>query len=219
MPSPVQTPRARLSLRSVPIIFQVRRRRSGSCALDYSSRFIVDQHKHMLRTVCRAPYACAEDVRTKPELNLACPNGTDEGWDAFGLSPIAFSGAKGYADLLYSMTDNKFLMRNDTVTKTADFIDSMTEQARLYLLFFAPGAGATSLMTVTADFMGQFEAKVKVKLDHFLMLEGGGLALYVFVQVPLPPPPTKSTSWLGGTDQCDASFAGPLHLPRPRHVR
>ena len=46
---------------------------------------------------------------------------------AAGADPAARQGATGYADLLYSITDNDQLFRDGGLLSTDTFIDSMTQ--------------------------------------------------------------------------------------------
>ncbi|KAJ1489901.1 hypothetical protein T484DRAFT_1778765 [Baffinella frigidus] len=68
------------------------------------------------------------------------------------------------------------------VVPTSDFIDSMTSFVKVFLVFYAPRVGITSLLTVNADFMDDQEVTMKVKLGHFSVLEGNSLLLYTVIQ-------------------------------------
>ncbi|KAJ1481275.1 hypothetical protein T484DRAFT_1899711 [Baffinella frigidus] len=61
----------RLTLLSVPIVFQTRRERTMECPLDYSSQFIKNQHSRMVSSICGPPYLCSDKVVQESELTLS----------------------------------------------------------------------------------------------------------------------------------------------------
>jgi len=69
------------------------------------------------------------------------------------------------------------------VRDTSGFLDSSTTAASMILVFFTPQYGITSVLTISADFVGFAAATVSVDLDHFEMLEGPTLVSYLAVQI------------------------------------
>jgi len=166
-----------------PIIFQTRVQHSVTCPYSYSSTFIQEQHTRVVSGKCAPPYLCTDSVLTHPESTVSCPghkvvNGT---W--FGLSSSDFGGRLGYADFLFSLTDNPFLFRQDKVQATRDFLDNSTESVDIILLFYTPNLGMTSVLTVTCDFVGTNAASVDFRLDHYEILEGTALSNYLVCQI------------------------------------
>ena len=136
----------------------------------------------MIRSKCEAPWTCMEEVLQKPELTVSCPGDVQNNETAFGIDPTEFQQTIGYADFLFSLTDNPFLFRGGEVRSTSEFIDSATESAKIMLVFFTPKAGITSVLTVNTNFMQESSASTTLELIHYEMLELQNLADYVTVQ-------------------------------------
>jgi hypothetical protein len=119
-----------------PIIFQTRRSQSTTCPFNYSSTFIQQQHSRMVSSKCVSPWKCPNSVLERPELTVSCVGMQQVEGEAFGINASDFEGSVGYADFLFSITDNPFLYRGGEVKSTSDFIDSATETAKIILIFF-----------------------------------------------------------------------------------
>lgn len=166
----------RSALLAAPIIFQTRVNPATSCPFKGSTAFIENEHAIAVTQVCAPPFQCEEDFKLAEQHTFACPGDASKTrWGEFGLAPVEVSGDVGYSDILYSITDIPFLFRNGAVTSTSTFTDSMTEKVKVMLIFFSPRSGITSLLVITAEFMGNIEARVTTKLDHFSILEGDDL--------------------------------------------
>lgn len=173
----------RSTLLSAPIIFQTRRNPSDQCPYNFSTEFLHSSHDKVVQEVCAAPFECSQEIMAHPEKTLACPGNESETWREFSLDPLEFGSEVGYGDILYSISDNPFLFRNGRITDTHTFIDSMSGTVKLFLVFFSPRAGITSLFTITAEFMGEFEASVDISIDHYTILEGAPLQSYLTIQI------------------------------------
>lgn len=169
-------------LTAPPIVFQTRVEPSRSCPFNYASDFISAVHGKARDSKCAVPYLCSEEVLEDPAMTMACPGGAKREGTVFGLAPNKFNSMIGYADFLYSITDNSFLFREGQVMPTSTFITSLTESVSVTLVFFTPKYGITSLMTLSAEFHGAAAAEVSVALEHFEILEGSKLYFYLFVQ-------------------------------------
>jgi hypothetical protein len=143
----------------------------------------MQQHERMNNSKCQFPYLCDEALLNHPELVVSCQGESQISGESFGINPIEFEGTVGYADFLFSLTDNPFLFRGGNVVPTSDFIDSATETAKIILVFFTPEAGTTSLLTIEAAFMGGSAAEVSLEVNHYEMLEGSALSDYLAVQI------------------------------------
>lgn len=166
-----------------PIIFQTRVKHSSSCPYAYSSIFIQQQHTRVLSAKCAHPYQFPEPVLTRPENTVSCPGPREVNDTWFGILPSDFGGRRGYADMLFSLSDNPFLFRDDQVKATRDFLDSSTESASIILLFFTPSLGMTSVLRVNCDFIGNAAGSIEFELDHYEMLEGRALTNVLVCQI------------------------------------
>jgi hypothetical protein len=166
-----------------PLIFQTRVTPSSTCPYSYSSTFIQQQHTKVTEDLCAAPYHCSDQVMQQAHTSLACAGAAQSKGTTFGINSSSFDGRVGFADFLFSLTDNPFLFREKQVLSTRTFLNGATETCRIILLFFTPQAGMTSVLTITADFLGEAAAKVKVKLDHYEILEGEALDNYLAFQI------------------------------------
>ena len=137
----------------------------------------------MVKSKCLAPYQCDNDTLLSPELTVSCRGDLEVEKDAFGIQASEFQGDRGYADFLFSLTDNPFLFRGGEVRSTRDFIDSATQTAKVILVFFTPDSGLTSVLTWTSEFMENAAAEGSVTLQHYEMLEGSELSSYLAVQI------------------------------------
>ena len=71
---------------------------------------------------------------------MACVEEHEDTATFFGLAPTDLFGKTGYADFLSSIADNPFVFR-DEIMPTDDFIDSVTQDAQVVLVFFTPRTG------------------------------------------------------------------------------
>jgi hypothetical protein len=167
-------------LMATPIIFQKRVMPSATCPYNYSSAFIQKQHKKVI-DYCVAPFQCSDDVLNKPELTLSCTGDPITEQSYSGLQPIEFKGM-GFADFLFSITDQDYIFRDGQIQSTSSFVDSLTRSLDIVLVFFTPEFGLTTVMSVTAEMSGAQSCDVSVTVQHFAILEGLQLTLYVIVQ-------------------------------------
>jgi hypothetical protein len=137
----------------------------------------------MVKSKCLAPYQCDNDTLLSPELTISCRGDIEVEKEAFGINVSRFQGDRGYADFLFSLTDNPFLFRGGEVRSTRDFIDSSTQTAKVILVFFTPDSGMTSVLTWTSEFMENAAAEGSFTLQHYEMLEGSELSSYLAVQI------------------------------------
>lgn len=137
----------------------------------------------MVKSKCLAPYQCDNYTLLSPELTVSCRGELEVEKEAFGIQASEFQGDRGYADFLFSLTDNPFLFRGGEVRSTRDFIDSATQTAKVILVFFTPDSGLTSVLTWTSEFMENAAAEGSIILQHYEMLEGSELSSYLAVQI------------------------------------
>ena len=105
-----------------------------------------------------------------------------EGSSTFGLDLIEF-GDVGFADLLYSVTDQVYLFRDGKLTDTSSFVDSLTQSVKILLFFFSPQYGITTVMTVDSDMSGVASAETAVKIQHYQILEKNKMDVFVGIAI------------------------------------
>jgi hypothetical protein len=175
----------RSALIAAPIVFQTRLYPSADCPHSYSREWLQAQHQQVASSTCGSPFSCSADVLSRPEFTMSCKGGFVEGRTQFGLESIEFQGSVGFADLLFSITDNDFIFRDGGMMATSNFFDSLTQTVSLILVFYSPQYGVTSVLTVDADLSGPTPAVVAVSLKHYEILEGVELTTFVAVECVL----------------------------------
>jgi hypothetical protein len=113
---------------------------------------------------------------------MACKGApvTTAGNRTFGLSPIQF-GEVGFADFLFSVTDQRYVFRQNELRETGGYIDSLTQSIKIILCFFSPQYGVTTVMSVEGDLSGVTSANVAVKVQHYSILEGEKLQTFIII--------------------------------------
>jgi hypothetical protein len=90
---------------------------------------------------------------------------------------VEFGGERGFADMLYSMTDNEYLLREGYRQVTEEFVDSYTSIVKVMAPFFAPDAGVLALVTIYASLLSPTGVKFSYSIDFFNMLRYYSYAL------------------------------------------
>ena len=193
-----------ITLMAPPIIFSTRLRPSAECDTRYSSNFVENMSFKALQHHCGAPSKCQSSLlrdNTSASV-LSCAGPQQDEAMFFGLDAVTFlssfspdrsSGAKevsGFADFLYAITDQDFVLRRDgqdndgdgKYIPTSSFIDSNTQAVKIVLIFFTPRQGLTSILTISADTSSSRNARVWFEVKHFEILEGARLRTYIGVQ-------------------------------------
>ena len=192
------------ALVAAPIIFQERKQVApGGCAIVYSGQWAQSQERKAAEERCTAPYVCdASSGASEIGSAISCPAEFQlDNTTHFGLVSSEFLGRTGFADFLTSMTDNSFVYRSydspntvqinasdephmsrGTFMRTADFIDALTSEVTVLLLYFTSQYGITTITSINAQFHGSKSAHVTYEIMHYEILEGTKLILYVFVQ-------------------------------------
>jgi hypothetical protein len=168
-----------------PILFQQRSTATVLCPTSYSREWIMFQYQSALNTSCSGPFVCPDFVWESPESVFACPGESVKNGTFFGVELSEFQGVSGFAELLYSLTENSKLFRDNDLKRTEDFIDGMTKSVALLFVFFTPQYGVTTVMTITADFSNPVPALIGIKVDHYEILEGFRLHVFITVQIIL----------------------------------
>ncbi len=131
---------------------------------------------------CAYPNQCEDNVVTNASSIMSCKGEpvTTAGPKTFGLAPIQF-GEIGFADFLFSVTDQRYVFRNNELRETGGYIDSLTQSIKIILCFFSPQYGVTTVMTVEGDLSGVTSADVAVKVQHYSILEGDRLVTFIVI--------------------------------------
>jgi hypothetical protein len=141
-------------LMAAPIIFTTRVNATSACPYDYSTRWLEQEHAKMRQLRCAPPFNCALDVLADPAHTMACRGAPRVDTEFFGLEPQEFRGGRGFADLLFSITDSSFLFRSEQLRDTASFVDSLTSSVSIILVFFSPQYGITSGTRLSSNASG-----------------------------------------------------------------
>jgi hypothetical protein len=174
----------RLALIATPIVFQQRVSPSPQCPTSFGGDWIRAQHTKVINSTCAPPYQCPADVLERPELSISCAGPMVDNGTYYGLESMRFEGRRGYAELLFSITEHDKLFREGQLLPTAAFFDSLTTAVQLILVFFSPQYGMTSVMTVRANLGGPSPLDVTVDVEHVEIVEGAKL-LAVIVTLAL----------------------------------
>ena len=172
------------ALVATPVIFQERKKAAESCDVVYSSKWSKEQQRKATSEVCSSPYFCPEisvnlNNSGHSEGVVSCPSKQLWTNTFFGVKSAELLEKQGFADFLFSITDNGFVYRSDNVSannassasilRTKDFIDSLTDTVRIILVFYTPQYGITSNVLITAKFHGSQGARVDYELLHYAL--------------------------------------------------
>ncbi|KAK3283523.1 hypothetical protein CYMTET_8782 [Cymbomonas tetramitiformis] len=102
--------------------------------------------------------------------------------ERLGVAHTSFSEKIGVADFLNSITENVYLHRGDDMLATHDFIDSLTEVVTVEFAFYSPQYGISSLLSIHGTYTGSQEVTVISKLQHYEIIEGQSLIIYLLAQ-------------------------------------
>ena len=83
---------------------------------------------------------------------------------------MEFGGERGFAEMLYSLTDNEHLLREGHLQVTQEFVDSYTSLVKVVAPFFAPDAGVMAVVTIYASLLSPTGVKFSYSIDFFNML-------------------------------------------------
>jgi len=171
----------RAALLAPPIIFQQRASEQVDCPYSYSSDWVKSQHSTMLDEKC-ARTVCADELVNNQFSVMSCKGpGMGKGSTYFGLNATRFHGDVGFADLLYTITDHEYLIRNGKSIRNTTFIDGGTTHVEIMMVFFSPTLGIVTVMTVDAAMGvgGGTQVEVQMEINHFeLFGKGNDKAVY-----------------------------------------
>ncbi len=99
-----------------------------------------------------------------------CTEDTYSGTDESAACAVEFGGERGFAEMLYSLTDNEYLLREGHLQVTQEFVDSYTGLVKVMAPFFAPDAGVMAVVTIYASLLSPTGVKFSYSIDFFNML-------------------------------------------------
>uniref|UniRef100_A0A7S0VMJ9 Polycystin cation channel PKD1/PKD2 domain-containing protein n=1 Tax=Hemiselmis tepida TaxID=464990 RepID=A0A7S0VMJ9_9CRYP len=166
-------------LMATPIIFQKRVVPSENCSYEYSTEFLSSTHDKVWQK-CRNPFQCPVEALDQISSTIACRGESTDKNGVFGLVPQEFSGT-GYADFLFTITDTEIVFREGELLATSDFFDSHTQTIKVIFVFYTPDYGMTTVLTVEADMGGATSVSVKFGVQHYSIMEGYELTMYLVV--------------------------------------
>jgi hypothetical protein len=171
-------------LMASPLIFQTRAQPTSTCPYNYSTEWLNSQLDQVAARKCTYPNECDDEVLQDASMLMSCKGEavTTENNRTFGLAPVEF-GDTGFADFLFSITDQPYVFRRNQLVETSSFIDSFTQSIKIILCFFSPQYGTTTVLSVNADLSGVTSADVSIGVQHYSILEGSALQLFIIANV------------------------------------
>jgi hypothetical protein len=167
------------TLLAPPILFQTRGRRA-ECKFNYSASFIQNEFRKATSGKCKYPFQCGY---LEPQSLISCSESdTNSNETHFGLNPMTFQSNVGYSDFLYTIADNEYVYRDDSLSSTSSFIDSLTRTIQVVLLFYVPGSGLVTMLNIKADMSGTQDATTRIEVDHYGIVDGETLSTYMICQ-------------------------------------
>ncbi|KAK3283522.1 hypothetical protein CYMTET_8782 [Cymbomonas tetramitiformis] len=163
------------------LLFQTRSETAEECPYEFSNKWLDEQLEITVDQSCHAPHHCDEEVKEDPMELMRCRGGSSQA-PFFGLGLTTLSEKIGVADFLNSITENVYLHRGDDMLATHDFIDSLTEVVTVEFAFYSPQYGISSLLSIHGTYTGSQEVTVISKLQHYEIIEGQSLIIYLLAQ-------------------------------------
>jgi hypothetical protein len=164
----------RILLASPPLIFQ---QRSDDRACNISSmQIFLEQQLNLVRAShCRVDGECPDtesrnDIYTCDSDTPVSVTGTH-----FGLNTTTLRGQTGFADFLFTMADNHFVVRDQELRPAREFLDMQTKSAMVVCLFYSPSNGDTTVLKLIIDVDGS-RVTTKVSLDYVGLLGSAQLS-------------------------------------------
>ena len=166
----------RSALVAPPMLFQVRKNQTA-CGYSYSNKWVQKQHATAQHDLCTGNYECTDEIRP-----ISC-SGRSEEATYFGLKPISFGPATGYADFMSTLVEYAEVHREGKLQETSVFFDRHTSWLRVGMVLFSPNAGVLSSVHVTHDLLKAEGVRTEFDVQFFNILDGQSLVQYAVLDI------------------------------------
>ena len=126
----------KLGLVAPPILFQTRLK-TAECNNAVADPFLKSQFDLVKSTQCPAAGMCPGVAGRNDVLKCA---GSETSLEThYGLNFSSLNGEDGFADFLFTYSDNPIIVRGGQILPTRNFFDSMTQSGQVITAFVSPG--------------------------------------------------------------------------------
>jgi len=126
----------KIALVSPPLLFQTRLQTS-SCNKAVADPFLLSQLTLVNSSHCTTPGMCPGV--NSPESMMQCAGEEASLESFFGLNTSTLNGEEGFADYLFTYSDNPIVVRGGATLPTRNFFDSKTLEGKVVASFVSPG--------------------------------------------------------------------------------
>ena len=126
----------KIGLVSPPLLFQTRLQTS-SCNKAVADPFLLSQLTLVNSSHCTTPGMCPGV--NSPESMMQCAGEEASLESFFGLNTSTLNGEEGFADYLFTYSDNPIVVRGGATLPTRNFFDSKTLEGKVVASFVSPG--------------------------------------------------------------------------------
>ena len=141
----------KLGLVAPPLLFQTRLKTSA-CNKVVTDPFLASQFVLVNSSHCTTTGMCAGV--TGPNDMFKCVGSESSSETFFGLSTSVLNGEEGFADFLFTYSDNPIVVRDSQTLPTRNFFDSKTQVAKVVASFVSPESGVLTVLELEANFDG-----------------------------------------------------------------
>ena len=138
----------KLGLVAPPLMFQ-KRLQVSSCNPAVATPFLTAQFELINVSHCSKEGMCPNVTGTEDVMTCV---GSEESSDEFyGLSTKTLNNEVGFADFLFTYSDNPIVVRNSRTLPTRNFFDSKTQEGKVIAVFVTPGGFSLALPCDAVD--------------------------------------------------------------------
>eukprot|EP00960_Hanusia_phi_P053817 762467-Hanusia_phi.AAC.4 len=157
----------KLLLISPPLLFQTRTK-SIPCTDEVANLVFDNQRDLIAAAQCTTEGACPGFGESSEVYT--CTSEEPSTVAHYGLNTSVLAGERGYADFLYTYSDNPVVVRNGEALPTEYFFDGDTERAMAIGVFFSPSRAVTTLLQLETSFKGSIP-KAQVSFQQYTFLQ------------------------------------------------
>ena len=141
----------KLGLVAPPLLFQTRLQ-TKTCNEAVANPFLKSQYGLVNSSHCTAAGMCPG--LTGFDNIMQCVGSEASSDTFFGLNTSVLNEEEGFADFLFTYSDNPIVVRQDQTLPTRNFFDSRTGAGKIVASFVSPENGVLTILELTANFDG-----------------------------------------------------------------